>query len=156
MIQGIPLPATDDPLDSEFWAQARLGQLVVQCCEDCGEMRFPPRPMCPSCQSERIGWRKDDGEAVVWSFASPGPPLLPAFEALLPYVVVIGALRSNPAIRISGMAVVGNECEPDSLARLRIEIGQPICMRFRAMNEDCSLPIWSIEPWTDRALGSEQ
>lgn len=156
MIQGIPLPATDDPLDSEFWAHARTGHLVIQCCDDCGEMRFPPRPMCPSCQSDKTGWKKDDGRAVVWSFARPSPPLLPAFEALLPYFVVIGALRSNPAIRIAGMATFGNEGEASMIPGPRLEIGQPICMRFRAMNEHCSLPIWNIEPWPDRDIGREQ
>ncbi|MHA3794173.1 zinc ribbon domain-containing protein [Sphingomonas sp. YL-JM2C] len=140
MIQGIPLPATDDPLDAEFWAWAREGRLVVQGCGQCGARRFPPRPMCPHCQSEEVRWDEDPGGGHIWSFATPRPPLLPAFEALLPYVVIVGALDSDPAIRIVGM-LDGDLPDGDAIA-----IGWPIHLVFKAVGDDCALPFWRLGP----------
>ena len=143
MIEGMPLPATDDPLDREFWARARDGRLVVQSCGQCGAQRFPPRPMCPCCQSEEVVWRADPGGGRIWSFATPRPPLLPAFEAMLPYVVIVGALDSDPAIRIVGMMDVGPGDRPDDDA---ITIGRPIHLVFKAVGDGCALPFWRLGP----------
>ncbi|MFA5964601.1 MAG: zinc ribbon domain-containing protein [Sphingomonas sp.] len=145
MIEGQPLPAIDDPLDRAFWEKARQGVLVIQACASCGEQRFPPRPMCPHCQSESIAWQEDAGDATVWSFASPRPPLLPAFEAMAPYVTVIGALASNPAIRIAGMVIASDEASPTGLGPGDVAIGQPIQIHFREVAPGCALPFWRLE-----------
>lgn len=144
MIEGFPLPATDDPLDSAFWAAARDGRLVIQACGTCGTRRFPPRPMCPACQSEHVTWQDDPGSATIWSFATPLPPLLPAFEAMLPYVTVIGALDSDPAIRIAGMAV-GGDHNPTGLTAADVRIGQPVSIGFIAASDNCALPVWRLD-----------
>lgn len=144
MIEGAPLPATDDPLDRDFWAAARQEKLVVQACADCGEWRFPPRPMCPHCQSENAVWKEVSGEGVVWSFAIPRSPLLPAFEALTPYVTIIGALKENPEIRIAGMAVKGDDGDARGVTEEDVNIGQTIKVEFKSVSEDCSVPCWRI------------
>ncbi|OCC25609.1 hypothetical protein MB02_02985 [Croceicoccus estronivorus] len=146
MIEGMPLPATDDPLDREFWSKARDGKLVVQACGDCGTSRFPPRPMCPHCQSENVTWRDDPGTATIWSFATPRPPLLPAFEAITPYITVIGALDSDPMIRIAGMAVTGADDAFTGLTAEDVEIGQPLTIHFQTVSPDCALPVWRLGP----------
>ena len=48
-------PVTDAD-GAPFWEYAARGELRVQACADCGELRFPPRPCCPHCQSfdERV------------------------------------------------------------------------------------------------------
>ncbi|WP_252258579.1 Zn-ribbon domain-containing OB-fold protein [Erythrobacter aurantius] len=146
MIEGLPLPSVDDPLDQPFWAAAIKGRLVVQLCDQCGETRFPPRPMCPSCQSEVSEWVEDGGEAQVWSFAAPQPPLLPAFEAMLPYVTVLGALDSHPHIRIAGMAVGADGETSTGITAADIQIGQPVQLRFRRATDESALPVWQIAP----------
>lgn len=151
MIEGLPLPATDDPNDSAFWDAARAGRLVVQSCADCGKVRFPPRPMCPHCRSERPHWISDSGAATIWSFATPRPPLLPAFEAMLPYVTVIGALDSNPAIRIAAIAVASEDAAPTGLTAKDVALGQPVEMRFRFVTSACALPVWLLGARRDGA-----
>lgn len=146
MIEGLPLPATDDPLDSAYWAAAREGRLLVQTCADCGEARFPPRPMCPHCQSEEVAWRQDNGAATIWSFAVPNPPLLPAFEAMLPYVTVIAALESDPLLRIAGMAVRAVDGESSGITGADVSIGQRVQIGFRMITPECTLPVWRLEP----------
>jgi uncharacterized OB-fold protein len=145
MIENAPLPFTDDPLDREFWIAARQRRLVVQSCAACGEMRFPPRPMCPQCQAEDVAWQPVSGEAAVWSFAVPAPPLLPAFEALAPYVTIIGALAENPGIRMAGLAV-NADGDATGITAADIAIGQPIHIDFLDASEDCTLPCWRLGP----------
>jgi uncharacterized protein len=145
MIEGLPLPSLDDPLDHAFWAAAAEGRLVVQACSACGEARFPPRPMCPHCQSEDCKWVEDDGAGHVWSFAAPRSPLLPAFEALLPYVTILATLESNPKIRIAGMAVGADGETSTGITASDIRIGQPARLRFRAVAANCALPVWQID-----------
>ena len=144
MIDGLPLPKVDDPLDQAFWAAALEGRLVVQTCSGCGEARFPPRPMCPHCQSEDCHWVEDDGAGHVWSFATPQSPLLPAFEAMLPYVTVLGTLASNPQIRVAGMAVGADGKTSIGIEASSIRIGQPARLRFRRATDSCALPVWQF------------
>jgi uncharacterized protein len=37
--------------DDFFWEGVKQGELLFQQCEDCGNLRQPPGPMCPQCQS---------------------------------------------------------------------------------------------------------
>ncbi|WP_241267387.1 zinc ribbon domain-containing protein, partial [Streptomyces scabichelini] len=39
-------PVLDDD-GAPFWEYAARGELRIQACADCGELRFPPRPCCP-------------------------------------------------------------------------------------------------------------
>lgn len=144
MIETIPLPATDDPLDRAFWTNALQGRLVVQSCGACGEMRFPPRPMCPHCQSEDSIWNEAAPEGTVWSFACPARPLLPAFEAMTPYVTIIGALDAHPTIRIAGMAVADDEGSMTGITADDVRVGQPVRLLFREVSNGCALPFWRL------------
>jgi len=142
MIDEIPLPSTDDPLDAPFWEAARRGELAVQRCSGCGTLRFPPRPMCSACNSLEHGWRTMSGKGRIWSFAVPHPPLLPAFEKLAPYNVVIVELEDDPSIRLVGNLVAGvggaiNQVDPTT-----IRIGQPVRAVFERVAEDVALPRW--------------
>ena len=120
MIDTIPLPATDDPHDAPFWSAALRSQLVVQSCDKCARLRFPPRPVCPYCQSTAHQWRVLSGAATVWSYAKPSSPLLPAFEALTPYVVVLAQIDEDPSI------------------------GAPLRVAFRQYAPDVALPCWTL------------
>lgn len=145
MIEGLPLPDTCDPLDRVFWDNALVGRLMLQACGGCGTVRFPPRPMCPHCQSESVTWQVDSGDATIWSFAVPSAPLLPAFEAMTPYVTVIAELTSNPAIRIAGMAVRGDD-DPMGLTAADVVVGQGVTACFRTVASACSLVFWRLDP----------
>ncbi|MFQ5668578.1 MAG: Zn-ribbon domain-containing OB-fold protein, partial [Candidatus Binatia bacterium] len=116
MIEDYPLPSTDDPVDAPFWEATRRGELAVQRCTICGMRRFPPRPMCPACESFDHTWQAMSGKGRVWSFAVPHPPLLPAFEALAPYNVILVELEEDPSIRIVGNLVASATGEINEIA----------------------------------------
>jgi uncharacterized OB-fold protein len=142
MIEGIPLPATDDLLDAPYWEAALRGELVVQSCSGCSRLRFPPRPMCPWCQSFAHGWRPMSGTGRIWSFVAPHPPLLPSFARIAPYNVIIVELAEDPTIRMVGNLVPALGAEINEIDPATIEIGAPVRAVFEQVSDDVALVRW--------------
>lgn len=141
MIAVWPLPMTDG-IDGPFWAAACRGELAMQACSDCGKLRFPPRPMCPSCQSLKREWRTLSGRGKIWSFSIPHPPLLPAFNDQAPYNVIVVELEEDPTVRLVGNLVSDatgmlNQIDPHT-----IKIGEPVQAIYVPMADDVSLIRW--------------
>lgn len=62
-------------LDAKFfWDHAAKGEFVAQKCGDCGSWRFPPRPMCPDCNSLNTEITPLSGRGKVYSFIRPQHP----------------------------------------------------------------------------------
>lgn len=79
-----------------FWNGLRENKLLIQRCGDCGQLRHPPRPMCPHCRS--LDWKaiESSGRGTVYSYVMPHEPKFPFFE--YPYVVVLVELEE--AVRL--------------------------------------------------------
>jgi hypothetical protein len=139
-MQGVTLLPVIDEDSGPFWEAARRGELVMQGCARCGRLRFPPRPMCPQCQSTDVTWTPMSGRGTVWSFVVPHPPLLPDYSELAPYNVVVVALEEDPTLRLVGNLVTSADGPINEL--LDIEIGGPVRVVFTPVSEDVSLPRW--------------
>lgn len=134
----------DPVIDSDgapFWGYARQGELRVQACADCGELRFPPRPCCPHCQSFATEWREVSGHGRIWSHVSPYPPLLPDYADQAPYNVIVVELTDAPRIRLVGNLVAEAGARLDSVPPERIRIGAKVQAVFTADG----LPQWILE-----------
>jgi uncharacterized OB-fold protein len=123
-------PLVDDD-GAPYFEYAAKGELRMQTCANCGEVLFPPRPMCPRCQSTEFEWKLMSGRGHVWSFAVPHPPLLPDYAALAPYPVVVVELAEDRRLRLVGNLVASEEADIDSVDPATIEIGQPVRAVFR-------------------------
>lgn len=139
MIEDLPLPELDSDT-RPFWEAAVRGELVIQACSSCGTLRHPPRPMCPRCRSLESEWRPMSGNATVWSYVVPHPPLLPAFMPYAPYNVCIVALDEDPTIRLVGNLVAEPGARIDSADPATIEIGMPVRIVFEQVADDVALP----------------
>jgi uncharacterized OB-fold protein len=135
------LPDVEDPDASEFWAGCARGELLVQACANCGLRRVPPRPMCPRCRSLKFRWDEMSGRGTIWSFIVPHPPLLPAYQELAPYNVIVVALDEDPALRMVGNLVAGAEGPINEIDPATIRIGEPVRVVFQQV-EDVVLPRW--------------
>ena len=51
-----------------FWEGVKNHQLLIQQCADCGELRQPPGPMCPHCQSLRSQHKEASGFGTVYAW----------------------------------------------------------------------------------------
>ncbi|MGW2690958.1 Zn-ribbon domain-containing OB-fold protein [Streptomyces sp. NPDC001296] len=133
-----PVPDEDG---APFWEYAGRGELRVQACAGCGELRFPPRPCCPHCRSFASEWRRVSGTGRIWSYVVPHPPLLPAYAAQAPYNVIVVELAEVPRIRLVGNLVAGPDAPLDSIPPDRIRIGARVQVVFGANG----LPRWVLE-----------
>jgi uncharacterized OB-fold protein len=133
-------PVTDAD-GAPFWEYVRQGELRVQACASCGELRFPPRPCCPHCQSFASEWRRMSGHGRIWSYVVPHPPLLPGYAEQAPYNVVVVELAEAPRIRLVGNVVAKAGARLDSVPPGRLRIGA----RVQAVFGGDGLPQWVLE-----------
>jgi uncharacterized OB-fold protein len=117
--------------DTEFfWDGVRDGELRIQKCGGCGELRHPPGPVCPSCRSHDRTHVVASGVGEVYSFVVHHNPPVPGLDT--PFVVAVVELPE-------GVRIVGNivDCAPSDVG-----IGMPLRVTYRQMDDDLFLPIW--------------
>lgn len=88
-----PAPVAS-PDDDVFWQHVRQRRLMLQRCEECSRVRYPPAPCCPSCLSEAATWSPVSGRGEVVSWITFRKQYFPALPA--PYVVVAVQLEEGP------------------------------------------------------------
>ncbi|QTZ96097.1 Zn-ribbon domain-containing OB-fold protein [Streptomyces auratus] len=141
---GLLLPVPDED-GAPFWEYAARGELRIQACDDCGTLRFPPRPCCPHCQSFAARWQKMSGRGRIWSYVLPHPPLLPAYAALPGYNAIVVELAEAPRIRLVGNLVTAADAPLNSVAPSRLRIGAPVKAAFHTLPEGVTVPRWLLE-----------
>ncbi|MCW2880987.1 MAG: hypothetical protein JWQ95_5087 [Sphaerisporangium sp.] len=113
-----------------FWEGVRQGELRIQKCGDCGELRHPPGPVCPSCRSVNRTHAVASGLGEVYSFVVHHNPRVPGVET--PFVVAVVELPE-------GIRIVGNIVE---CATEKVGIGMPVRVTYRQMDDELILPMW--------------
>ncbi|MEV6649190.1 OB-fold domain-containing protein [Streptomyces sp. NPDC051219] len=143
---GILAPVVDED-GAPFWEYAARGELRIQACadEDCGELRFPPRPCCPHCRSFDSEWRRMSGRGRIWSYVLPHPPLLPGYAAQAPYNAIVVELVDAPRIRLVGNLVSGPDAPLNSVHPARLRIGAPVRVTFSPLTPGITVPRWLLE-----------
>ena len=117
--------------DSEFfWEAAKREQLVAQCCSGCGELRSPPRPMCPHCNSIESEARVLAGRGSGYTWVIPRYPVIPGFEGT--HIVAVVDLEE-------GIRMVSNICE---IAYEDISADMPVEVFFEDMQEGYKIPLF--------------
>ncbi|MGW7270344.1 Zn-ribbon domain-containing OB-fold protein [Streptomyces sp. NPDC054864] len=140
------LSPTIDTDGAPFWEYAARGELRIQACADpgCGELRWPPRPCCPHCQSFESEWRRMTGRGRIWSYVRPHPPLLPAYAEHAPYNAIIVELAEAPRIRLVGNLVAAPDAPLNSVDPERLRIGAKVQVTFTDVN-GIAMPRWLLE-----------
>jgi uncharacterized OB-fold protein len=126
-------PRTDDPLTAPHWSATRERRLVVQECEACGYLRWPPGPICPQCQHPHARWTQIRPTGVLWSSAEYHRALDEAFADDVPYTVGLVELDDGP--RMYG-TMIGNPGLTD--------IGRPVRAVFVDVDDDLTLVHWEV------------
>ncbi len=131
MIADRPLPEIT-PLTQPFWSAAKERRLVVQHCDDCATLRFPPEPGCYQCGSLRSSWVPVSGLAMLWSWTVCHPPLLPYFAERAPWPVAVVQLEEGPRMVTNLVGVPIEE----------YAIGIPLVADFEDVSEDVTLVVF--------------
>ncbi len=128
----VPKPVRPRPAinrdNAFFWEALAKQQLLIQRCSDCGKLRHPPGPMCPSCHSLKWDTVVSTGRGTVHSFVVMHRPAIPPFETPNPIVLV----DLEEGIRlVAGISGIGPE---------KIEIGMPLELEFPEVEPGYHVP----------------
>jgi uncharacterized OB-fold protein len=110
MPDGRPIPDTDDPVFAEYWAGMRRGVCQIRRCQDCGTGHWPPRALCPSCQSFGIVWEPVPPAGTLYTWTVVGHQTTPGM--IPPYIIGLVELDEAPGVRLVGNIV---NCDPGAL-----------------------------------------
>ena len=135
------LPAVGEN-EAPFWQAATKGELRIQQCASCDRLRFPPRSMCPRCQSTESSWALMSGRGTIYSYVVPHPPLLPQFAELAPYNVILVSLEEDPTIRLIGNLVNRAGDKINAVDPSSVEVGQRVQVVFEKVNDEIHMPRW--------------
>jgi uncharacterized protein len=129
-----PLPQVTDA-NREFFEGLKRREFLVPRCGQCGDYNWVPYPACRSCLSEDQTWTRVSGEATVYTYSviyrGPG-----AFDADVPYTVVLGELTERPRPCL----VLGNLVGTDPA---QVRVGMPIQIAYQDIpGEDITLWRW--------------
>ena len=138
-------PATDDSVaaakpgriraprghdNSWWWEGVDRGEILIQKCSDCEELRHPPRPYCFQCQSDKWEYIMSQGAGTVYSYVVMHHPPIPGY----PYPQPIALIDLEEGTRIVANIV---DCEIDD-----IHIGMPVQGSVEEVEDGLSLPVF--------------
>jgi uncharacterized OB-fold protein len=92
----VTTPNVDDALTAPYWRAAREGRLVVQRCDACASLRWPPLPGCPECLHSGAEWTDVSPRGEVWSFVVYLRAFSKDLAADVPYTVAVVKLDDGP------------------------------------------------------------
>jgi uncharacterized protein len=121
-----------DPLTVPFWDAARKGRLVIQRCQACGELRWPPLVGCPECHGRDTTWDEVHSTGTIWSFVVYHRAFAAELKDEIPYTVAMVHLDDGPYLvgrfeDDGGPAVIG-----DRVTAVFIETDGVPSVRWRA------------------------
>ncbi len=61
----IPVP---DDVSKPFWDAINERKLMVQSCNDCPTLQYPPKQQCQDCNSENMGWKETSGRGRISTY----------------------------------------------------------------------------------------
>ena len=125
----LPLPSLDE---APFYDAAQQGELRFQRCSECRAWRHYPLPVCPACASTRFAWERASGRGEIYTWTVVHGPTLPAFQELVPYVVI--DVLTEEGVHFQSRLI---ECPPEA-----VRAGMPVEAVFEPASEDITLVLF--------------
>ncbi len=123
----LPTPTSDS---RPYWEAAKRHELMMQKCQDCRSVYFPPAVSCAYCSSMNVEWVKLSGKGKVYTWNVFHRAFHPSFANDLPYACVVVELEEGPRI-ISSLV----DCKPEE-----IQFDMPVAVVFEDVTEEVALP----------------
>ncbi|NYT63552.1 Zn-ribbon domain-containing OB-fold protein [Alcaligenaceae bacterium] len=120
----VPTPETQ-----HFWDGTREHKLLLQQCESCSHVYFPPRPFCPKCSGRSVKVVPSSGRAKLYSYVIGQRPA-PGFEP--PYSIAVVELAEGPRMMSN---IVECPQTPEALV-----LDMPLEVTWLAIDETITLP----------------
>jgi uncharacterized OB-fold protein len=120
-------PPQPDEITRSYWEAAAEGRLVLQRCEDCGRLQYPPEIVCSYCSHQGFELTEVSGRATLYSFALVERPFHAGFVNRVPYVLALVELDEQPGLRMLTNLL---DTDPEAL-----EIGMELELCFEQIGE---------------------
>jgi len=119
-----PTPSADG-LSAPYWEATTRGELSIQHCTGCDNLRHYPSVLCPHCYSSDHDWIIASGRGPLHSWTVTHHSFHPAFSALLPYTLVTVDLEEG----VRALGLLG-----DGLGQ-NLKPGMPLQARFQTRSD---------------------
>jgi uncharacterized OB-fold protein len=119
------------PETQHFWDGTREHRLLLQQCEACSHIYFPPRPFCPSCSGRSVRLIDASGRATLYSYVIGHRPA-PGFEP--PYSIAVVQLEEGPRMMSN---IVDCPQTPDALI-----LDMPLEVKWQALDNEITLAMF--------------
>jgi uncharacterized OB-fold protein len=123
------LPQISDA-NRPYWDGAREGELRLQRCTSCGQLRYPISTVCSNCLSTELEWETVSGRGEVYTFGVFRHRYNDAWGDRTPYAVAIVQLQEGPFV-ISDLVDVDVD---------EVRVGMPVQVQFDAATPDVTVP----------------
>lgn len=89
ILDFLPQEGEDQTRIHRFYENLREGRLTTTKCNECGEVLWQPRVVCPHCNADEMSWIDLPLKGTVYAHTAMvlGAPL--GFESELPFVIAI-------------------------------------------------------------------
>jgi uncharacterized OB-fold protein len=120
------------PDNAEFWNHLREHELRLQCCAECGFVRYPVSPVCPECLSEEHSWERMSGRGrlascvTVWRATGHR-----WWTSRTPFAVALVHLEEGPRLKGAIDVEAARDLAPGDRVRVAFEdIEDTALLRF--------------------------
>jgi uncharacterized OB-fold protein len=119
------------PETQHFWDGTREQRLLLQQCEACSHIYFPPRPFCPSCSGRSVRLLDASGRATLYSYVI-GHRQAPGFEP--PYSIAVVQLEEGPRMMSN---IVECPQTPEALI-----LDMPLEVKWQVLDDEITLAMF--------------
>ena len=126
--RALPQPT---PETQHLWDGTKANELLLQRCDECSKVYFPPRPFCPACASRKVSVTKASGKAKLYSYIIHHRPV-PGFTP--PYALAVVELDEGPRMMTNIV-----DCEQTPVARV---LAMPMEVVFEPQTDTITLPLF--------------
>lgn len=120
------------PETQHYWDGAKSGELLLQRCDECSHVYFPPRPFCPKCASRKVSVARASGKATLYSYVINHRPAAPGFTP--PYAIAVVTLEEGPRLMTS---IIDCPQTPEAL-----ELDMKLEVAFQKLDDAITLPVF--------------
>jgi uncharacterized protein len=119
-------PPPINPETQAFWDATSQGKLLIKKCNDCGEVHFYPRNICPFCFSDQTEWQESSGRGTIYTYSVMR-------RAPVPYAIAYVELAEGPRIMTNIV-----DCDLNA-----IKIGQAVHLVFKPSEGGPPVPMFT-------------
>ena len=120
------------PETQHYWDGAKAGELLLQACDECAHVYFPPRPFCPKCASRKVSIKKASGRGTLYSYVINHRPAAPGFTP--PYAIAVVALEEGPRMMSN---IIDCPQTPEALV-----LDMALEVAFETIDDKLTLPVF--------------